>query len=100
MPILFSRRLRGWRFTVLTAVLGLGHMIVLFNAGAYVTLLPHASGDLGGVLPSFGTWAQTDFMIALALGFPLARWLACRFGDYRVFIAAFVAYAVASYLCA
>jgi len=85
---------------VLTAVLGLGHMIVLFNAGAYVTLLPHASGDLGGVLPSFGTWAQTDFMIALALGFPLARWLAYRFGDYRVFVAAFVAYAIASYLCA
>jgi DHA2 family multidrug resistance protein len=75
-------------------------MVVLFNAGAYVDLLPHAAGDLGGVLPSFGTWAQTDFMIGLALGFPLARWLSNRFGDYRVFVAACVAYAGASYLCA
>lgn len=96
----FPRRLRGWRFVLLNGMLGLGHMVVLFNAGAYVALLPHAAGDLGGVLPSFGTWAQTDFMIGLALGFPIARWLAYRFGDYRVFVAACVVYAGASYLCA
>ena len=73
---------------------------MLFGAGAYIALLPHVAGDLGGLLPSFGTWAQTDFMIALALAFPIARWLGCRVGEYRLFIGAFVAYAVASYLCA
>jgi DHA2 family multidrug resistance protein len=31
---------------------------------------------------------------------PISRWLSGRFGDYRVFIAAFVVYALASYLCA
>jgi Major Facilitator Superfamily len=39
-------------------------------------------------------------MIALALAFPINRWLSGRFGDYRVFVAAFVVYALASYLCA
>lgn len=100
MPVLFPRRLRGWRFLLLNLMLGLGHMVVLFNAGSYVALLPHAASDLGGVSPSFGTWPQTDFMVALALGFPLARWLAFRVGQYRLFVAAFVVYAGASYLCA
>lgn len=100
MTDLEQTRLRGWQFALFNIVLGLAHMVVLFNAGSYVALLPHAAGDLGGVLPSFGTWAQTDFIIALALAFPLARWLACRFGESRVFVGAFVAYAAASLLCA
>jgi DHA2 family multidrug resistance protein len=100
MPVLFPNRLRGWRFGLLNLALALGHMIVLFNAGSYVALLPHAAGDLGGVLPSFGTWAQTDFMIGLALAFPIARWLSYRVGEYRLFAWAFVAYAAASSLCA
>lgn len=100
LPDLEQARLRGWQFVLFNAVLGLAHMVVLFNAGSYVVLLPHAAGDLGGVLPSFGTWAQTDFMIALALAFPIARWLSCRYGDSRVFVGAFLAYAAASALCA
>lgn len=100
MPVLFPRRLRGWRFVLLNLMLGLGHMVVLFNALSYVVLLPHAAGDLGGVLPSFGAWAQTDFMIGLALAFPIARWLSHRYGDYRVFIGAFILYAGVSALCA
>ena len=95
-----AKRLRGWRFILFNMVLGLGHMVVLFNAGSYVALLPHAASDLGGVLPSFGGWAQTDFMIGLALAFPIARWLSHRYGDYRVLIGAFILYAGASYLCA
>ncbi len=93
-------RLRGWQFVLFNLVLGLAHMAVLFNATAYIAFMPHVAGDLGGVLPSFGTWAQTDFIVALALAYPIARWLSGRFGEYRVFIVAFVAYAVASYLCA
>lgn len=100
MSDLQTIRLDGWQFWLFNIVLGLGHMVVLFNAGSYVALLPHAAGDLGGVLPSFGTWAQTDFLIALALAFPIARWLACRFGEVRVFIGSFLAYAAASAFCA
>jgi DHA2 family multidrug resistance protein len=100
LPDLEQTRLRGWQFVLFNVVLGLAHMVVLFNAGSYVALLPHAAGDLGGVLPSFGTWAQTDFMIALALAFPIARWLSCRYGESRVFVGALLVYAAASALCA
>ncbi|MFZ1843708.1 MAG: MFS transporter, partial [Nitrospira sp.] len=99
MAVVYLRRLHGWRFVLFNAVLGLSHIVVLFNAGSYIALLPHVSGDLGGVLPSFLTWAQTDFMVGLALGFPLARYLSGRIGDYRLLIGAFMVYSVASYLC-
>lgn len=99
MAVVYLRRLRGWRFVLFNAILGLAHIVVLFNAGSYIALLPHVSGDLGGVLPSFLTWAQTDFMVGLALGFPLARYLSGRIGDYRLLISAFLVYSFASYLC-
>src|SRR5680860_89165 len=98
MPAMFPKRLRGWHFILFNIALGLGHILVMFNAGSYVALLPHVAGDLEGVLPSFMTWAQTDFMIDLALGLPVGRAMANRFGNYRVFIGAFLVYAVASYL--
>jgi len=100
MTIVYAKRLRGWRFVLFNVMLALGHIAVLFNVGAYIALLPHVAGDLGGVFPSFATWGQTYFIIALALAFPIARWLSGRFGDYRLFSAAFVVYAFASYLCA
>jgi MFS transporter, DHA2 family, multidrug resistance protein len=100
MPDVVPLRLRGWQFILFNLVLGVAHLIVLFNAASYIAFLPHVTGSLGGVLPSFGTWAQTDFMVALALAFPVARWLSCRFGDGPVFIGAFLGYAVASCLCA
>lgn len=100
MSVLATPRLHGWRFVLFTLLLGLGHMIILFNAGAYTALSPHTAGDLEGVSPSFASWATTDFMIALALAFPIARWLSHRYGDVRVYIGAFIAFALASLACA
>ena len=40
-----------------------------------------------------------ELMVGLALGFPLARYLSGRIGDYRLLIGAFIVYSVASYLC-
>jgi DHA2 family multidrug resistance protein len=94
-----TRLLRGWRFVLLNAGLGLGHVLVLFNAGAYIAMLPHVAGSLG-VAPSFATWTQTDFMIGLALAFPLSGWLSARFGDPKVLSAAFAGFALASLGCA
>lgn len=93
-------RLQGWQFLVFNVLLGLGHMVVLFNAGAYTALSPHTAGDLGGVTPSFASWATTDFMIGLALGFPIARWLTHRYGDHWVYVGAFLAFAGVSLACA
>ena len=100
MSIHTTPRLHGWRFVLFNVLLGLGHMIILFNAGAYTALSPHTAGDLEGVSPSFASWATTDFMIALALAFPIARWLSSRYGDVRVYVGAFIAFALASMACA
>ena len=53
MAVVYLRRLRGWRFVLFNAVLGLSHIVVLFNAGSYIALLPHVSGDLGACYPVF-----------------------------------------------
>jgi DHA2 family multidrug resistance protein len=39
-------------------------------------------------------------MMGIVLGLPFARWLSGRFGDYRVYCAAFIGFAVASFACA
>ena len=78
MPCVDSRPLRGWRFLLLNIVLGLGNVVVLSNVPGYTVLSPYAAGSLQGVTPSFGTWATTDHMMGIALGFALARWLAAQ----------------------
>ncbi|BAW79823.1 transporter [Candidatus Nitrosoglobus terrae] len=98
--VIFSRRLRGWRFFLLNIALCLGNISILFSIGSYVTIQPHVAGDLEGVLVSFATWSQTDFIVSLALSFPIGRTLAERYGNYRVYVAAFILFAIASCLCA
>jgi MFS transporter, DHA2 family, multidrug resistance protein len=100
MPAEYAGRLRGWRFILLNFAAGLANVVVLSNVPGYTILAPYAAANLQGVTPSFGTWATTDHMIGLALGFPVARWLAARYGDYRVYGTALIAYAFFSLLCA
>lgn len=99
MAIIYDKRLRGWRFTLFNLCLGMGHALVIFNAGAYIAMLPRVAGGLG-VPPSFATWTQTDYMMGLALAFPVGGWLARRMGEYRPFVAAFLGFALASWVCA
>jgi DHA2 family multidrug resistance protein len=100
MPLLPQDRLSGWRFLLFNAALALANVVMLSNVPGYTVLAPYAAGGLEGVNPSFGTWATTDHMIGIALGLPFARWLAGRFGDYRVYCAALLAYAAAALWCA
>jgi DHA2 family multidrug resistance protein len=100
MPKIHPIPLRGWRFILLNVATGLANVVVLSNVPGYTILAPYAADNLQGVTPSFGTWATTDHMIGLALAYPIARWLAARYGDYRVYVAALVVYAIFSYLCA
>lgn len=100
MAVIRPLPLRGWRFMLLNVVTGLANVVVLSNVPGYTILGPYAAGDLQGVTPSFGSWGTTDHMIGLALGFPIARWLEARFGDYLVYVTALIVYAIFSYLCA
>lgn len=94
------RPLRGWRFILLNIMVGLANVVVLSNVPGYTISGPYAAGDLQGVTPSFGSWATTDHMIGICLGFPIARWLNARYGDYIVYSTALVAYAAISITCA
>jgi MFS transporter, DHA2 family, multidrug resistance protein len=100
MAAAYPGGLRGWRFVLLNVAVGLANVVVLSNVPGYTILAPYAAANLQGVTPSFGTWATTDHMIGLALGFPIARWLAAQYGDYRVYRAVLVLYAFFSFLCA
>lgn len=99
MTILYDKPLQGWRFVLFNLCLGLSHALVIFNAGAYIAMLPRVAAGLG-IPPSFATWTQTDYMIGLALAFPVGGWLSRRMGEYRPFVAAFFVYALASVICA
>ena len=94
------RPLRGWRFILLNGTTGLANVVALSNVSGYTILVPYVAADLQGVNPSFGTWGTTYYMIGLALGFPIARWFAARFGDYRVYAAALILFAIISFFCA
>lgn len=99
MAIIYDKPLQGWRFVLFNLCLGLSHALVIFNAGAYIAMLPRVAAGLG-IPPSFATWTQTDYMIGLALAFPVGGWLSRRMGEYRPFVAAFFVYALASMICA
>lgn len=99
MSLVYAKKLRGWRFVVFNLCLGLGHAIVLFNAGAYIAMLPRVAGGLS-IPPSFATWTQTDYMLGLALALPIGIWLSRRLGEYRPFVWAFTVFALASAVCA
>jgi MFS transporter, DHA2 family, multidrug resistance protein len=100
MAMIYPKVLSGWRFVLLNVAVGVANVVALSNVPGYTILAPYAAANLQGVTPSFGTWATTDHMIGLCLGFPIARWLAARYGDYRVYVASLVAYASFSFLCA
>jgi len=99
MTVIYDKPLQGWRFVLFNLCLGLSHALVIFNAGAYIAMLPRVAAGLG-IPPSFATWTQTDYMIGLALAFPVGGWWSRRMGEYRPFVAAFLVYALASLICA
>jgi MFS transporter, DHA2 family, multidrug resistance protein len=100
MPGEYPARLRGWRFVLLNVATGLANLVVLSNIPGYTIQVPYAAASLQGVTASFGTWATTDHLIGVALGFPIARWFTWRFGDFRVYGIALALYALLSFLCA
>ncbi|HTV32669.1 MAG TPA: MFS transporter [Methylocella sp.] len=94
------RPLRGWRFLLLNVAVGLANVVVLSNVPGYTISGPYVAGNLQGVTPSFASWGSTDHLIGISLGFPIARWLAARYGDYLVYVTALAVYAGFSLLCA
>ncbi|WP_437882284.1 DHA2 family efflux MFS transporter permease subunit [Pseudomonas sp. LRF_L74] len=86
--------------SMLLATVGLSlatFMQVLDTTIANVAL-PTISGNLG-VSAEQGTWVITSFAVCNAIGLPLTGWLARRFGEVKLFLAAVVLFVLTSFLC-
>ncbi|MGZ8183326.1 MAG: DHA2 family efflux MFS transporter permease subunit [Methylobacter sp.] len=94
-----KRTLTGMQFFSLNFGLLLGNILVLFNTGAFASVVLHATGDLG-VSPSHAGWMQSYYFISLALALPVSSWLAAAVGEVRLYWAAMIAMTLASLLCA
>ncbi|WP_018409627.1 MFS transporter [Methylocystis rosea] len=92
-------RLVGGKLLLFLGALGIGYVDVLSNVSGHSVLTPYSAGSLEGVTPSFGAWGTTFYLIGVALGVPLARVLAGRFGEYRVLTFGYLCYAIASLIC-
>lgn len=82
------------------ATLGLSlatFMQVLDTTIANVSL-PTISGNLG-VSTDQSAWVITSFAVSNAIALPLTGWLARRYGEVRLFIAATLLFTLASFLC-
>jgi len=66
-------------FLATNLAVGLAHFLVLFNAGAYLPMIPYIAGSLGRA-PMYGDWTQDLYFLFLGLGLPLARWVSGRWG--------------------
>lgn len=94
-----SRDMPAGQFVLFNVVVVAGHVLILFNTGAYLPMIPEVAGALG-VNPVYADWPQTDFFVGMALSGPLSIWLVSHRGEARVFLEVFAAFALASAVCA
>jgi len=81
-----------------TMGLGLGSFMNILDLSIANVSLPTIAGDLG-VSPTQGTWVITSYAVSEAIMLPLTGWLAARFGQVRMFVAATLLFTLASLLC-
>jgi len=90
-----KRTLTGVQFFFLNFGLLLGTVLVVFNTGAFASVVLHAAGGLG-ISPSHASWLQTYYFISLALALPVSSWLAAAVGEVRLYLVAMIAMTLAS----
>ncbi len=90
-----SRFLTPTQFILFNLTLGIGHFLVLLNAGAYLPMLPYVTGSMDEGLP-YVVWGQSDYFTALGSAFLIARPLMKRFGPKVIAIASYLLFSFAS----
>ncbi|WP_455924667.1 DHA2 family efflux MFS transporter permease subunit [Pseudomonas putida] len=91
--------LHGSTLLVGAVAIGMANFMMVLDTTIANVAVPTISGNLG-VAPDQGTWVLTSFSISLAIGLPLTGWLAQRFGQVRLFLAAVLLFVLASACCA
>jgi DHA2 family multidrug resistance protein len=90
--------LTGLPLYVAAILIGLGNFLVVLNTTIANVSVPTIAGNLG-ISSSQGTWVITSYAVAEAITVPLTGFLAKRFGAQRVFLACYLGFAGASFLC-
>lgn len=90
--------LTGTKLILAAILIGMGNFLVVLDTTIANVSIPHIAGSLG-VSVTQATWVITSYAVAEAITVPLSGWLARRFGGQRVFISAYLAFAVLSLLC-
>ena len=91
----YSRVLTTPQFILLNLTLGIGHFMVLLNAGAYLPMLPYISGTTGVNFP-YAVWGQCDYFTGMSAAFLITRALMKRYGPKYVAILSYILFAVSS----
>lgn len=91
----YSRFLTPTQFVLFNLTLGIGHFLILLNAGAYLPMLPYVTGSMDEGL-SYVVWGQSDYFTALGGAFILARPMMKRFGPKATTIASYLLFSLSS----
>jgi DHA2 family multidrug resistance protein len=92
-------KLNGLKLLLLIIPLGVGYVDVLSNVSGHSIMTPYIAGSLEGVTPSFSAWGTTIYLIGVALGVSLSKYLTGVFGEYRVLTYGYLLYAALSFTC-
>ncbi len=90
--------IHGAALALLTLSLSLATFMQVLDTSIANVSIPDISGDLA-VSPDQGTWIITSFAVSNAIALPLSGWLAQRFGEVRLFVAATLLFTLASMFC-
>lgn len=90
--------MRPGTLALATLVLGFGSFMNILDLSIANVSIPSIAGDLG-VSYTQGTWVITSYAVSEAIMLPVTGWLALRFGQVRMFVAATLLFTLASVLC-
>jgi DHA2 family multidrug resistance protein len=91
--------LSGTKLAAATLMLGLGSFMNVLDLTIVNVAVPTMAGAFA-VTPTQATWIITSYSVAEAIMLPLAGFLAGRFGEVRMFVAATLLFTLASLFCA
>ena len=90
--------MQGSQRLLVTIALAAATFMQALDSSIANVAIPTISGDLG-VSATQGTWVITSFAVSNAITVPLTGWLARRFGEIRLFVAAVLLFTLASWGC-
>nr|WP_293864036.1 DHA2 family efflux MFS transporter permease subunit [Steroidobacter sp.] len=90
--------MQGGALALTSLALALGTFMQVLDTTIANVSIPTIAGNLGASADQ-GTWVITSFAVANGISVPLTGWLMQRFGIVRTFVAAVLAFTIASFLC-